>query len=259
MFKHVSLLRLKRSWNGCRPREGGAFTLIELLVVIAIIAILAAMLLPALSKAKGEAIQTKCLDNLKQVNLAMVMYCADNKDTTPNSNTVVILGTTYAIWWWYKELDKSYAGIKVSSSNDLVFQCPMDRGWVLHGYPNPLWTYGGPTATPSEPDYGSYVYNGCDNNDGNGYNLNNVVLARVRHPARTWLMGEWPIQWSYSWHFNLYKTQDIQYSNALVNVGFVDGHVSYIKCYYNPIDGTAPIAYPTPEIPTIYNYQNAPD
>ncbi len=252
-------MRAKQTDNGRRPREGGAFTLIELLVVIAIIAILAAMLLPALSKAKGEAIQTKCLDNLKQLNLAMVMYCGDYKDTTPNSNTVVLYGTTYAIWWWYKELDKGYAGIKVSSSNDLVFQCPMDRGWVLNGYPKPLWTYGGLTAGAEDPDYGSYVYNGCDNNDGNGYNMNNVVLGRVRHPARTWLMGEWPLQWSYSWHFNLYKTQDIQYSNALVNVSFVDGHVSYIKCYYNPLDGVAPIAYPTPEIPPIYNYQNAPD
>ena len=76
-----------------------AFTLIELLVVIAIIAILAAMLLPALSKAKIKAQQIQCLGSHRQLGLAWVMYAGDNRDYCC-LNSQGALGSTVPNWVW---------------------------------------------------------------------------------------------------------------------------------------------------------------
>ena len=101
---------------GSARKKLGAFTLIELLVVIAIIAILAAMLLPALARAKEKARRTQCLNNLKQMAVSFLGYAYENNDRFPKGSG------SYWIW----DMDK-VAGDSMLSAN-LMFQkscfCP---------------------------------------------------------------------------------------------------------------------------------------
>jgi prepilin-type N-terminal cleavage/methylation domain-containing protein/prepilin-type processing-associated H-X9-DG protein len=119
----------------------GAFTLIELLVVIAIIAILAAMLLPALSKAKDKAWSVACLNNLKQLENCWHLYALDHNDFLPPNNSIADINTgnamASAVTWCsnYARFDTDPVGIR----NGLLFQyntslpiyhCPADHSTV---------------------------------------------------------------------------------------------------------------------------------
>jgi prepilin-type N-terminal cleavage/methylation domain-containing protein len=114
-------------------RIGGGFTLIELLVVIAIIAILAAMLLPALSRAKEQAKRTACKNNLKQLTLATIMYADDN------GGKYLYSGQTYPYYFTQTNRD---IFMKAYSLPRETFYCPSNPGWNVDGY----WDFSPPSG-----------------------------------------------------------------------------------------------------------------
>jgi prepilin-type N-terminal cleavage/methylation domain-containing protein len=138
LFHGLIIMKSTKRHSG---RQAGAFTLIELLVVIAIIAILAAMLLPALSKAKEKGKRAQCLSNLRNVYQGCIMYAMDHGEVlfsarTSGSSFVQICLNPPEVG------DANTAGLVVASNSLSIWSCPNRPQFPIYDALNTQWVIG---------------------------------------------------------------------------------------------------------------------
>lgn len=242
----------RRDFSCAMTCRGPRFTLIELLVVIAIIAILAAMLLPALNRARVVAKQNGCLNNMKQITTAATGYATDHNDNM----VFAIYGTRWTPVWSWRNLLGPYLGMPelLNAGTDdskyyspKIYECP---GIPPEKYTELGWTRVGNT-------YGGYgINNSTDGDESTGFKVmiagyfQNVTgkTSRFRHPSQLFHFTDsyWELQRFVLTGINdvsidgVYKMPNPHGENRVI--GWLDGHASTLRGYLPTFDWSSPRA-----------------